>query len=107
MKKYLFYIMLNIGCHKEIPPYDSGSNVQYPIETITCSHPTTRSKATIEVIVEDTYSWKEIEFNITQNESSWTEKLWKLEQNIWSVNMQLIGLRCSEDFHYQLNYTDQ
>jgi len=106
MKKYLLYIMLNTGCYKEIPQQDSGLNVQYPIETITCSHPVTRSKATVEVIVEDTYSWKEIEFNIIQNESSWTEKLWKLEGNIWSVNMQLIGLRCSEDFQYQLNYTD-
>lgn len=99
--------MMTIGCYKELSPHDSESNIQYPVETITCSHPTTRNKAAVGVTVEDTYLWKEIEFNIAQNEYSWTEKLWKIEGNIWNANMQLIGLRCSEDFRYQLNYMDQ
>jgi len=106
MKKYIFCILINFGCHKEIQLNDSMSNVQYPVETITCSHPETRNKASISASVKDSNQWKSVGLEIKQKDLMWMGELQNTGENLWETDIILIGVKCSDDFYHDFFYAE-
>tara|TARA_R110001592_G_scaffold362495_2_gene676522 strand:+ start:553 stop:873 length:321 start_codon:yes stop_codon:yes gene_type:complete len=104
--KYLTFLLILTGCPVA---FEEDMIEAYPIETVSCTHPDSLYEGVVEVEVDDNYSWKAIEFEIRQEESSWSTMLWNpdTQNELWSTRMQLIEMDCNSEYEYTFYYTEE
>ena len=75
-----------------------------PIEVVSCTHPDSRFEAAVHVEVEDSVTWSDVHFSISQGESEWETKLQTEDQLLWWTRMQLYELDCLSEFDFGVEY---
>ena len=78
----------------------------YPIEYLTCEHPTTPYEAVViaSVAVDETFT--DIVFTISQEDLEWQTELWEPDETntTWDTRMRLYELDCSANYEYEFSY---
>jgi len=97
-------VFILAGC--SVQEQDTAHDNDFPIESVSCTHPDSDYEATVEVIVEDDYDWEDIHFQIRQDEETWDTLLWEPDEEdpSWRTRMQLIELNCRIEYGYDFLY---
>ena len=99
-------ILILAGCSTK--DRDTGHGNDFPIESVSCTHPDSDYEAVVEVVVEDDYEWEDIHFQIHQDEETWDTLLWKPgdEDPSWRTRMQIMELDCRVGYDYDFLYIE-
>ena len=101
-----FAILILSGCL--VQEKDTGHENDFPIESVSCTHPDSDYEAVVEVAVEDSYEWEDIHFQIHQYEETWDTLLWKPgdEDTAWYTRIQIMELDCRAGYDYDFLYVE-
>ena len=97
-------VLVVIGCSAQ--EQDTALDNDFPIESVSCTHPDSDYEAVVEVVVEDDYGWEEIHFQIRQDEETWDTLLWEPgEEDLnWRTRMQIMEFNCRTEYDYDFLY---
>ena len=97
-------ILVLAGCSAQ--ERDAEYENDFPIESVSCTHPDSDYEAVVEAVVEDDYEWEDIHFQIYQGEEIWDTLLWKPgeEDPDWRTRMQIMELDCRSGYDYDFLY---
>jgi len=97
-------ILVLTGCSAQ--ERDAEHENDFPIESVSCTHPDSDYEAVVEAAVEDDYKWEDIHFEIYQGEEVWDTLLWRPgeEDPDWRTRMQIMELDCRTGYDYDFLY---
>ena len=84
----------------------SPESPTYPIEYLTCEHPTTPYEAVVIASVAVDEVWADIVFTISQGDLEWQTELWEPDETnaTWGTRMRLYELDCSANYEHEFSY---